>query len=183
MPGITPCPKPKPKRKGLAVQRSKSVAQTVRDRDGICLYGLVFKDGCFEGYDVAHIHSWGGHGQESDVLENMLCLCRKHHRLHEDGFISDITLQLVLYNFHGYGPEGALLWYLEHIRDIAKDYGLSVRFESKDGAIVSCYFTGTWRRIDYAFSMLLLDSIRDRDMLLEMTRSHIIRALRQDAGE
>jgi 5-methylcytosine-specific restriction endonuclease McrA len=64
-------PKPKPR------IVDKTFYSRVIERDGCCLYGLIHKDGCKGGLDPHHIVPRGRGG--SDVLENGITLCRKHH--------------------------------------------------------------------------------------------------------
>ncbi len=72
----------------------------VRRRDGCCLAGLVLKDGCLEGFDVHHISSRGSGGD--DTLENLICLCRRHHNLAHYGFLSRGKLRSILQMFWKY---------------------------------------------------------------------------------
>ncbi len=125
---FTPAPKPKPKRKGRAVRRDKSVAQSARDRDGACLYGLLYRDGCIPGYSPHHIVSFGS-DPRYDVLENLICLCHKHHRMAEERDIHPLTLQGILYHFYGYGPSDEIVSVLGEMRKSASDYGLTSVFE------------------------------------------------------
>ncbi len=78
---------------------------------------------------VAHIQSYGGHGKASDVLENLITLCHRHHNMHELGVLSDIFLQGVLYAYYGYGPPADIMVGLEKVKDLASDIGMSVSFK------------------------------------------------------
>jgi hypothetical protein len=63
------------------------------------------------------------------VLENIVCLCRKHHQDAEAHRISPITLQGVLYHFYGYGPPDHIKTVLDNMRKTANEYGLTSVFE------------------------------------------------------
>ncbi len=69
-------------------------------RDGVCLYGLIHKDGCSGGLDAHHIIPEGIGGP--DVDENLISLCRKHHNLAEARIIPSEVLQRILSHFFGY---------------------------------------------------------------------------------
>ena len=97
-----PALKPGRKRRGRAVRRNRKVADAVRKRDGTCLYGIMKKDGCVPGFDPHHMTSFGS-DPRGDVLENMICLCRKHHDQAERNEIHKVELQGILYHFYGYG--------------------------------------------------------------------------------
>lgn len=125
---INPAPKPKKKRRGRAVRRDRGVAQAARDRDGCCLYGLIYRDGCVPGYDPHHIVSFGSDPRQ-DVLENIICLCRKHHNEAEARAIPAIKLQGLLYHFYGYGPREDMVVVLNEMRKTAGEYGLTSVFE------------------------------------------------------
>ena len=125
---FTPAPKPKKKRKGRAVRRDKSVAQTARDRDGTCLYGLLYQDGCVGMLSPHHIVSFGSDPRQ-DVLENLIVLCKKHHNQAEAREIHAITLRGVLYHFYGYGPEERRLTILDNTRKLISEHGLTSVFK------------------------------------------------------
>lgn len=125
---ISPAPKPKKKRKGRAVRRDRGVAQAARDRDGYCLYGLLYRDGCVTGYAPHHITSFGS-DPRGDVLENLVCLCQKHHNDAEARIIPAIKLRGILYHFYGYGPDEDKIAVLDEMRKIAGEYGLTPVFE------------------------------------------------------
>lgn len=107
-----------------------------------------------------------------DVLENLICLCRKHHQAHEHGRIADITLQLILYHFYGYGPDPGTILTLEAIKNMAQDdFGLPLRVESPDGKVVTFSMRGTtrWAMIPMTIGFLenvptqmAVDIIRDK---------------------
>jgi 5-methylcytosine-specific restriction endonuclease McrA len=69
-------------------------------RDGVCLYGLIHKDGCSGGLDAHHIIPEGVGGP--DVDENLISLCRKHHNLAEARIITPEVLQQILSHLFGY---------------------------------------------------------------------------------
>src|SRR5690242_17212154 len=73
---------------------SPETVRRVRMRDGVCLAGLMLKDGCSGGVDVHHIASRGAGGD--DTLENMICLCRKHHHQAHAGILTRGRLRAVL---------------------------------------------------------------------------------------
>lgn len=125
---FTPAPKPGPKRKGRAVRRDKSVAEAARRRDGCCLYGLLFRDGCVPGYAPHHITSFGSDPTQ-DVLENLICLCQKHHDEAGARRIPDIVLRGVLYHFYGYGPKEDVVAILDDMKKSASEYGLTSIFD------------------------------------------------------
>jgi len=79
------------------------VMKAARERDGYCLWGLVRKDGCSGGLDPHHIQTRGSGGD--DVLENLICLCRKHHNEAHAHKITPIQLRAVLSRFFGYSFE------------------------------------------------------------------------------
>ena len=71
-----------------------------RERDGVCLYGLVKKDGCSSGLDPHHIKTRGSGG--SDAKENLITLCRKHHNEAQERKIKAGFLRRILQNFFRY---------------------------------------------------------------------------------
>ncbi len=79
---------------------SPETIQRVRMRDGICLAGLVMKDGCSGSVDVHHIASRGSGGD--DTLENLICLCRRHHTRAHYGKISRGRLRAILHLYWHY---------------------------------------------------------------------------------
>lgn len=124
---FNPVPKPKKKRKGRAVRRNRSVAQTARDRDGTCIYGLLFRTGCVGMLSPHHITSFGS-DPRMDVLENLITLCKKHHDQAEAHTIPAITLQGILYHFYGYGPDEHALPVLDDMKKTSGEYGLTPIF-------------------------------------------------------
>jgi hypothetical protein len=88
---------PKPKKMRVANPLAMLAA---RKRDGCCLYGLVAQDGCVPGFDAHHIVFKGAGG--NDAVENLICLCRKHHDQAQARRISSIRLHEVLTRFYGY---------------------------------------------------------------------------------
>ncbi len=79
---------------------SPFVVEAARWRDGVCLAGLLLKDGCVPGFDVHHIDTRGSGGD--DVPRNLICLCRKHHSAAHAGRITKGALRAVLQRFFGY---------------------------------------------------------------------------------
>lgn len=87
----------------MASEQRVSSPETIlraRRRDGVCLAGLVLRDGCAGGVDVHHIASRGAGGD--DTLENMICLCRKHHNQAHAGRIKRGRLRAILRLYWGY---------------------------------------------------------------------------------
>jgi hypothetical protein len=123
-----PAPKPKKKRKGRAVRRNKGISMAARQRDGTCLYGLLYQDGCVTGYAPHHITSFGADPRQ-DVLENLICLCQKHHNDAEAHRIPAIKLRGILYHFYGYGLEDSTREILDEMKKSAGEYGLTSIFE------------------------------------------------------
>ncbi len=74
-----------------------------RKRDGVCLYGLIAQNGCRGPIDVHHILTRGTGGD--DVLENLICLCRRHHMEAQAYIIKPAELQETLSRFYGYKYE------------------------------------------------------------------------------
>ena len=79
-----------------------------RSRDGVCLYGLLHKDGCQGPLDGHHINAVGEGGD--DVITNIISLCRWHHGLAEDRRITKEELFAILALYHGYTYEGIEPW-------------------------------------------------------------------------
>lgn len=106
---------------------------------------------------MAHIKGWGATG--IDTLENVICLCRKHHQEHEHGDIPDIALQMVLYHFYGYGPDLGVLARLDWTKELAQTYGLrSEFFWTQEG--LSSGFHGEGLHVNFLipFDMLVVAS-------------------------
>ncbi len=84
---------------------SPETIQRVRRRDGICLAGLILRDGCSGGIDPHHIKTRGSGGD--DTLENLICLCRRHHNMAHHGLITRGKLReiLELYWHYSYTEE------------------------------------------------------------------------------
>ncbi len=76
------------------------IVEAARWRDGVCLIGLLLKDGCVPGFDVHHIDTRGSGGD--DILSNLICLCRKHHNAAHEGHITKGALRAALHRFFGY---------------------------------------------------------------------------------
>nr|MBN1228873.1 HNH endonuclease [Anaerolineae bacterium] len=153
---MKPVPKPEPSSRGHGSQRNRSIVDAARERDGVCLVGLWSQDGCVPGVDVAHIRGWGAHRSSADVLENVICLCRKHHQLHENGAIPDITLQGILYHYYGYGPEPDVVQALDWIREFAQSYGLQATFRLTD-ALITVRYAGLFSNLTQDISWPVLE--------------------------
>ena len=97
--------KPKPKRKRVI---NESITRQARERDGVCLYGLLHKDGCEGGLDGHHMDKRGQCGD--DVIENIISLCRKHHRMAEEYLIERRELQAIMTLYHHYQYPGVKAW-------------------------------------------------------------------------
>ena len=91
----------------MRVQDSTATTQA-RARDGVCLYGLLHKDGCKGPLDGHHITAVGEGGD--DVITNIISLCRWHHGMAEDRRITKDELYSILARYHGYRYEGILPW-------------------------------------------------------------------------
>jgi 5-methylcytosine-specific restriction endonuclease McrA len=72
----------------------------VEQRDGICLYGLFRKDGCSGPLDPHHIVFKSAGGE--DEKENLITLCRKHHRLAQANAIPKAELFDILTRLYQY---------------------------------------------------------------------------------
>ena len=74
----------------------------VEERDRACLYGMVH-GGCQFGLDPHHIikRSQGG----TDIKENIITLCRKHHDMAEENLIKSSELARILNFLYGYGVQ------------------------------------------------------------------------------
>jgi len=93
-------------------------------------------------------------------LENLICLCRKHHQAHENGRIADITLQCILYNFYGYGPDPGTVMTLDAVKDMVQDdFGLPLRVDCKDGRIMMFSMTGTSKRAEIPMTVGFIENI------------------------
>ena len=79
--------------------KSKATIQEARERDGVCLWGLIAQDGCVGGFDVHHIETKGSGGD--DILDNLICLCRKHHNEAHNVRITKEQLKGLLRQFYG----------------------------------------------------------------------------------
>src|SRR5512147_1260894 len=89
-------------------QVDSTVTQQARERDGVCLYGLLHKDGCWNVLDGHHMDPVGTGGD--DVIENVISLCRKHHTMAEDRRITKRELQAIMTLYHGYKYPGVVAW-------------------------------------------------------------------------
>jgi hypothetical protein len=115
------------------------------------LYGIIKKDGCVPGFDPHHITSFGS-DPRGDVLENMICLCRRHHNQAEAKAISKIELQGILYHFYGYGLEDQLQTMLDKVQEMAQYYGFKVIFDIIPME-VSMKFVGFVSTVDLTFNI------------------------------
>ena len=118
-------------------RRSRTVPTSMRralqHRDGGCCF-----PGCTQRHyvDAHHIHHWAEGGETS--LDNLVLLCRRHHRLvHEEGFACERTAQgQILFRM----PDGALLseafrlqpGSFPDIADINAAFGLNISAETCD---------------------------------------------------
>lgn len=161
---MPPFPKPRPHRKGSGSRRSKSIVEAARQRDGVCLAGMYFQDGCVPGFDVAHIRSWGAGRSEADRLENVICMCRRHHDRHERREIPDITLQGILYHFYGYGPPEEVCSLLDAIAAIGRQQGLETWWHLEPD-MFTVQFRGTFYRLSLAYSWVTAMAV-DREAFL-----------------
>jgi hypothetical protein len=86
-------PAPKPSR----IIDEATRKRVVKNRDGICLWGLEHPGQygpCSAGLDGHHIISRGSGGD--DVEENLITLCRWHHIMAENHVIKPEELQAIL---------------------------------------------------------------------------------------
>jgi hypothetical protein len=81
----------------------ETVIARARRRDGCCLLGLYTQDGCVSGFDAHHIATRGSGGD--DALENLVCLCRRHHNLVHAGVFSQNQLRWLLWRYWRYDYE------------------------------------------------------------------------------
>jgi hypothetical protein len=79
------------------------ILRAAHKRDGVCLYGLIAKDGCSSGVDAHHIQTKGSGGD--DDLKNLICLCRRHHNEAHARRVTPEQLYAVLKRFYGYTYE------------------------------------------------------------------------------
>lgn len=163
MSDFNPVPKPTKKRRGRSVRRDPKIAEVARKRDGTCLAGLFLKDGCVPGFEPHHITKFG-RDPRLDVLENLICLCRRHHQMAENHLIAPITLQGILYHFYGYGPSEHIVGILDGIKEIASDHGMRVRFWLNP-EVFHAQFIGTFGQLRYSWAWLEWDRIRDPGVL------------------
>jgi hypothetical protein len=107
----------------------------------------------------------------------VICLCRRHHDMHGHGDIQDLTLQMLLYHFYGYGPEEWLCNIFEEIKDIAESYGLQPRFSSDEGDQIEVLVVGL--RICHSF-VLSMDALKHlgHDTLMRMIKAEMQTAAR-----
>lgn len=157
----------------MATKRSPSVREAARRRDGACLYGMVVQDGCVPGFDVAHIRGYGVGRSANDVLENVICLCRKHHEMHHRAEIEDLALQLMLYNLYGYGPDQWITDKLDIINEEGIEAGYSMFFKG-DHRGVAVRFIGTRSTVDSIFKLSAIESMMP-ETFREMVRYTIRR--------
>lgn len=84
-------------------QRKKSrpiIDDTVKKRDGVCLYGLAMNETCSAGLDPHHVMNKGLGGH--DLPNNLITLCRGHHHQVHMGNIPRGKLRQILRQYHGY---------------------------------------------------------------------------------
>ena len=84
------CPKPSRTVDEDAIEKTRNF--------GVCIYGLVAKDGCSGGLDVHHIKTRGSGG--GDTGDNLILLCRKHHQEAHMGLISKDLLRAAVRHFY-----------------------------------------------------------------------------------
>jgi hypothetical protein len=72
-------------------------------RDGVCLYGIIHKDGCEGGLSVHHIKTCGSGGD--DANENLITLCLKHDEQAQAYRIAPENFRGLLTRFFGYKYE------------------------------------------------------------------------------
>jgi 5-methylcytosine-specific restriction endonuclease McrA len=80
--------------------RDPKITKKAIARDGVCLYGLIYQDGCLGPLDGHHIKFRGAGG--ADAPENVISLCRRHHDLAQARRITSKVLRDLLTRFHGY---------------------------------------------------------------------------------
>jgi hypothetical protein len=86
----------------MARVKDQDAIEYVRtQRDGpICLWGIFKKDGCMGAISIHHIVTRGAGG--SDVLENLISLCQKHHDQAQAYKIPADALRAILTRLFGY---------------------------------------------------------------------------------
>jgi 5-methylcytosine-specific restriction endonuclease McrA len=84
----------------VRIVNPKEIEYVRYKRDGVCLWGLIKRDGCSGGLDVHHIDTRGSGGD--DVRENLITLCRKHHNQAGAHRITPDELRTVLTKWYGY---------------------------------------------------------------------------------
>lgn len=100
-------------------------SRIIKQRDGVCLYGLLHKDGCRGPLDPHHIDPRGLGGP--DEKENGIGLCRKHHDMAEDRRITQEELYAILALYHGYVYEGIQKWTTRFLNSEAKTWTTSTK--------------------------------------------------------
>jgi hypothetical protein len=81
----------------------KLVQEVCEKRDGVCLVGLIVRDGCEGELSVHHIKTRGSGG--NDELSNLITVCLKHHDLCQKRKIDVDTQHAILTHFYGYDYE------------------------------------------------------------------------------
>jgi len=76
------------------------IAYVGHERDGWCLYGPSRKVPCLGMLGVHHITTKGSGG--SDVPENLITLCKKHHDMAHNARITKQDLYDILARLYGY---------------------------------------------------------------------------------
>lgn len=131
----------------------------------------MIQDGCSAGLDPAHIRGFGATG--IDTLENVITLCRKHHNQHEDGQIEDLTLQLILYQLYGYGPDEWLVDILEAIKDFAERMGYTVTCRSETGLAIDFNVRSLGRTTAFALTVSFMETVCT-DVVLKTAYDYIM---------
>jgi hypothetical protein len=90
-------PKPKPRKR----HKDASFSQQVRERDGVCLYGVDFQDPCSGGLQAHHLEKRSQLGD--DIPENGISLCNRHHWQAEQNRIPKQVLINLLEQYYGAG--------------------------------------------------------------------------------
>ena len=167
-------PKPGPKRRGRKPRRSKTLAQSARNRDGGCLIGLFLGDTrkCIPGFDPHHIKPYGA-DPHNDVLENMICACRYHHQRAQAHFIPQITQQGILYHFYRYGPDDHIVEFLDDVRWKSSDAGYTTVFYLLPGGL-NIKFIGTFRRFERNYTWKQTGMMEREVFLRDLTISFTV---------
>jgi len=99
--------------------------------------------------------------------------------MHENAEISDLTLQLILYNLYSYGPDEWLWELLEAIKDLASNtYNLPVYVESHDGVVIHFRLVGVYNRVEFSLAMVFMRSM-PQDVILATVDEKIFTQLQR----